>query len=35
MLAANGCDEGQGYLFSAPTTAEECAKMLREDRRFA
>ncbi|TMG76045.1 MAG: EAL domain-containing protein [Betaproteobacteria bacterium] len=35
LLAANGCDEVQGYHFSAPTTAEECAKMLRENRRFA
>jgi EAL domain-containing protein (putative c-di-GMP-specific phosphodiesterase class I) len=35
LLAANGCDEIQGYYFSAPTTAEECAKMLRENRRIA
>ncbi len=34
LLAANGCDEVQGYHFSAPTTAEECTKMLRENRRF-
>jgi diguanylate cyclase (GGDEF)-like protein len=35
LLAANGCDEMQGYLFSAPTAPEECAKMLQEDRRLA
>jgi EAL domain-containing protein (putative c-di-GMP-specific phosphodiesterase class I) len=35
LLAANGCDEMQGYLFSAPTAPEECAKMLRDDRRLA
>jgi len=34
LLAANGCDEIQGYRFSAPTTAEECAKMMRENRRL-
>ena len=34
LLAANGCDEVQGYLFSMPTTPEECASMLKEDRRF-
>jgi diguanylate cyclase (GGDEF)-like protein/PAS domain S-box-containing protein len=32
LLAANGCDEIQGYYFSVPTTAEECAKMMREKR---
>jgi EAL domain-containing protein (putative c-di-GMP-specific phosphodiesterase class I) len=32
LLAANGCDEIQGYYFSIPTTAEECAKMMREKR---
>ena len=32
LLAANGCDEIQGYYFSVPTTAEECAKMLKENR---
>src|SRR6266849_6753475 len=32
LLAANGCDEIQGYYFSVPTTAEECAKMMRENR---
>ena len=35
LLAANGCDEIQGYYFSIPTTAEECEKMLRENRRLA
>ncbi|HTF14666.1 MAG TPA: EAL domain-containing protein [Burkholderiales bacterium] len=35
LLAANGCDEIQGYYFSVPTTAEECAKMLRENRSLA
>ncbi|HEY6239375.1 MAG TPA: EAL domain-containing protein [Burkholderiales bacterium] len=34
LLAANGCDEIQGYHFSVPTTAEECATMLRENRRL-
>ena len=32
LLAANGCDEIQGHLFSVPDTAEKCAKMLRENR---
>jgi diguanylate cyclase (GGDEF)-like protein/PAS domain S-box-containing protein len=35
LLAANGCDEIQGYRFSAPTTPEECARMLRENRRLS
>ncbi len=35
LLAANGCDEMQGYLFSAPMAPEECAKMLQDDRRLA
>ena len=35
LLAADGCDEIQGYYFSVPTTAEECAKMLKENRRLA
>ncbi|HZT64035.1 MAG TPA: EAL domain-containing protein [Burkholderiales bacterium] len=35
LLAANGCDEIQGYRFSVPTTPEECAVMLREDRRLS
>jgi diguanylate cyclase (GGDEF)-like protein/PAS domain S-box-containing protein len=34
LLAANGCDEIQGYHFSVPTTAEECAQMMRENRRL-
>jgi diguanylate cyclase (GGDEF)-like protein/PAS domain S-box-containing protein len=34
LLAANGCDEIQGYRFSVPTTPEECARMLRENRRL-
>jgi diguanylate cyclase (GGDEF)-like protein/PAS domain S-box-containing protein len=33
-LAANGCDEIQGFYFSVPTTPEECAKMLSENRRL-
>jgi diguanylate cyclase (GGDEF)-like protein len=35
LLASNGCDEMQGFHFSAPATAEECASMLRENRRLA
>ena len=35
LLAADGCDEIQGYYFSVPTTAEECAKMLKENKRLA
>jgi diguanylate cyclase (GGDEF)-like protein/PAS domain S-box-containing protein len=34
LLAANGCDEIQGYRFSVPTTPEECAEMMRENRRL-
>jgi len=34
LLAANGCDEIQGYYFSIPTTAEECERMLKENRRL-
>ncbi|HEY6720199.1 MAG TPA: EAL domain-containing protein, partial [Burkholderiales bacterium] len=34
LLAANGCDEIQGYHFSVPTTAAESAIMLRENRRL-
>jgi PAS domain S-box-containing protein/diguanylate cyclase (GGDEF)-like protein len=30
LLAQNGCDEIQGYLFSRPLPAAECARMLRE-----
>jgi EAL domain-containing protein (putative c-di-GMP-specific phosphodiesterase class I) len=35
FLQAHGCDEMQGYLFSRPVAAEECAEMLRENRRLA
>jgi EAL domain-containing protein (putative c-di-GMP-specific phosphodiesterase class I) len=35
LLAANGCDEIQGYRFSMPTAPEECAKMMRENRRLS
>jgi diguanylate cyclase (GGDEF)-like protein/PAS domain S-box-containing protein len=35
FLRSNGCDEMQGYLFSEPTEAEECGRMLREGRRLA
>jgi len=35
LLTADGCDEMQGYLFSVPETAQECAKMLKENRRLA
>jgi EAL domain-containing protein (putative c-di-GMP-specific phosphodiesterase class I) len=34
LLAANGCDEIQGYRFSVPTTPQECGKMIRENRRL-
>ena len=34
LLAANGCDEIQGYRFSVPTTPDECAVMMRENRRL-
>jgi diguanylate cyclase (GGDEF)-like protein/PAS domain S-box-containing protein len=34
LLAANGCDEIQGYRFSVPTTPDECATMMRENRRL-
>ncbi len=29
FLQAQGCDEGQGYYFSRPVAAEQCAKLLR------
>jgi CheY-like chemotaxis protein len=29
LLADNGCDELQGYLFSRPLTADDCAQLLR------
>jgi diguanylate cyclase (GGDEF)-like protein/PAS domain S-box-containing protein len=32
LLTANGCDEAQGYYFSRPTTADECARMLKKGR---
>jgi diguanylate cyclase (GGDEF)-like protein len=34
LLAANGCDEIQGYRFSMPTTPEECGRMMKENRRL-
>src|SRR5258706_4257972 len=34
LLAANGCDEIQGYHFSVPTTPDEVARMLRDNRRL-
>jgi len=32
LLTANGCDEAQGYYFSRPTTADQCARMLKTGR---
>jgi EAL domain-containing protein (putative c-di-GMP-specific phosphodiesterase class I) len=32
FLAANGCDEMQGYYFSRPVPAQECTKLLRDKR---
>jgi predicted signal transduction protein with EAL and GGDEF domain len=32
FLAAHGCDEMQGYLFSRPVSANDCARMLSEGR---
>jgi diguanylate cyclase (GGDEF)-like protein/PAS domain S-box-containing protein len=32
LLTANGCDEAQGYYFSRPTTADQCALMLKKGR---
>jgi len=29
FLQVHGCGEGQGYYFSHPMAAEECAKLLR------
>ena len=35
LLARYGCDEIQGFLFHKPTTAEECAQLMREGRVLA
>jgi PAS domain S-box-containing protein/diguanylate cyclase (GGDEF)-like protein len=35
LLAANGCDEMQGYYFSRPVDAAACAVMLREQKTLA
>jgi PAS domain S-box-containing protein/diguanylate cyclase (GGDEF)-like protein len=35
LLAENGCDEIQGYLFSRPVDAAACARMLRERKSLA
>jgi diguanylate cyclase (GGDEF)-like protein/PAS domain S-box-containing protein len=35
LLRAQGCEEIQGYYFSAPVPAEDVARMLRADRRLA
>jgi len=34
FLAQHGCDEIQGYLFSRPVGADECAQILREGRKL-
>lgn len=34
FLAANGCDEFQGYLFSRPIAADEITKLLKAGRKF-
>lgn len=34
FLIANGCDQGQGYLFSRPLPLDELETLLREQRRF-
>jgi diguanylate cyclase (GGDEF)-like protein/PAS domain S-box-containing protein len=33
LLASSGCDEFQGFYFSRPVAAEECAEMLRKNQR--
>jgi EAL domain-containing protein (putative c-di-GMP-specific phosphodiesterase class I) len=35
LLAENGCDDIQGYLFSRPVGADDCGQMLREQRSLA
>jgi EAL domain-containing protein (putative c-di-GMP-specific phosphodiesterase class I)/ActR/RegA family two-component response regulator len=35
LLAQNGCDEVQGYLFGRPASADDCARMLREEKALA
>jgi EAL domain-containing protein (putative c-di-GMP-specific phosphodiesterase class I)/PleD family two-component response regulator len=35
LLAQNGCDEVQGYLFGRPASAADSGRMLREDRALA
>jgi len=32
LLAQNGCDEVQGYLFGRPAAPDDCARMLREEK---
>ena len=34
FLAANGCDEMQGYFFSRPLPAPQCTELLRQDRKL-
>ena len=34
FLAANGCDEMQGYYFSRPVPADECTRFIREQRKL-
>jgi PAS domain S-box-containing protein/diguanylate cyclase (GGDEF)-like protein len=35
LLAENGCDEMQGYFFSRPVDADDCARMLRDGKSLA